>query len=117
VINGAHVIIYSHDAEADRAFIQDIRAYPYVDAGDGWLIFRSPPAEIAVHPTDDAPAGHELFLMCDDLETTVNDLTARGVQFARPVSDQRWGRLTAIQLPGGGEIGLYEPRHPTAYNL
>lgn len=116
MINGAHVIIHSHDAGADRAFIQDILAYPYVDAGDGWLIFKSPPAEIAVHPTDDAP-GHELFLMCDDLETTVNDLTARGVQFARPVSDQRWGRLTAIRLPGGGEIGLYEPRHPTAYNL
>jgi hypothetical protein len=117
VINGAHVIVYSQDPGADRAFIQDILAYPSVDAGDGWLIFKSPPAEIAVHPTDDGPAGHELFLMCDDLETTMNDLTARGVQFARPVSDERWGRLTAIRLPGGGEIGLYEPRHPTAYNL
>ncbi len=117
MINGAHVIIYSHDAGADRAFIRDILAYPYVDAGAGWLIFKSPPAEIAVHPSDDARVGHEFFLMCDDLEATMDDLSARGVEFAKPVSDERWGRLTAIQLPGGGEIGLYEPSHPTGHNL
>ena len=117
MINGAHVIIYSRNAEADRTFIQSLLADSYVDAGDGWLVFKAPPAEIAVHPSDDARVGHEFFLMCDDLEATMDDLSARGVEFAKPVSDQRWGRLTAIQLPGGGEIGLYEPSHPTAHSL
>jgi len=116
MINGAHVIIHSRDAEADRVFIRDVLGYPNVDAGGGWLVFKAPPAEIAVHPTD-GPGTHELFLMCDDLEATMDDLSARGVEFATEVTDARWGRITAIRLPGGGELGLYEPRHPTAYDL
>jgi predicted enzyme related to lactoylglutathione lyase len=116
MINGAHIIIYSRDAEADRAFIRDVLEYPNVDAGGGWLIFKAPPAEIAVHPID-GPETHELYLMCDDLAATVNDLTAKGVEFAREVSDVPWGRITAIRFPGGGELGLYEPRHPTAFDL
>jgi catechol 2,3-dioxygenase-like lactoylglutathione lyase family enzyme len=118
VINGAHVIIYSRDAEADRAFLKDVLGYPHVDAGHGWLIFKLPPAEVAIHPTDEVESNrHELYLMCDDLEQTVVDLTSRGVEFTRPAEDQRWGILTAIRLPGGGELGLYQPRHPPAYDL
>ena len=116
MIMGAHVIISSRDAEADRSFIRDVLQFPNVDAGDGWLIFRAPPAEIAVHPTD-GPGTHELYLMCDDLAATMNELAAKGVEFAREVSEERWGRITAIRLPGGGELGLYEPRHPTAFDL
>lgn len=116
MITGAHVIIYSRDAEADRAFIRDVLGYPNVDAGGGWLIFKAPPTEIAVHPTDGSEI-HELFLMCDDLAATVNDLTAKGVELAQEVSEARWGRITSIRLPGGGELGLYEPRHPTAFDV
>ena len=112
MINGAHVIIYSADAEADRAFVRDVLGYESADAGGGWLIFALPPAELAVHPA--SPGGaHELYLMCDDIETTVSELVDKGVKFTKPVSDQRFGLLTAIKLPGGGEIGLYEPRHPS----
>ena len=118
MINGAHVIIYSRDAEADRAFLKDVLGYPHVDAGHGWLIFKLPPAEVAVHPSDEVESNkHELYLMCDDLEQTVADLTARGVEFTGPAEDQRWGILTSIRLPGCGELGLYQPRHPPAYDL
>jgi catechol 2,3-dioxygenase-like lactoylglutathione lyase family enzyme len=116
VINGAHVIVYSRDAEADRAFFRDVLEYPHVDAGGGWLVFRLPPAEIAVHPTD-GPESQELYLMCDDVDATVADLTAKGVEFTQPVTDARWGRLTRFRLPGGGEVGLYEPRHERATGL
>jgi catechol 2,3-dioxygenase-like lactoylglutathione lyase family enzyme len=116
MIVGAHVIIYSKDAEADRAFFRDVLGYPHVDAGGGWLIFRLPPGEMAVHPTG-GDAAHELYLMCDDVAATVADLAAKGVEPVRPVEDQGWGLLTAIRLPGGGELGLYQPRHPTAYDL
>ena len=116
MINGAHVIIYSRDAEADRAFFRDVLGYPHVDAGRGWLTFKLPPAEVAVHPVGERES-HELFLMCDDLEQTVADLTSRGVEFVRPPEDQGWGILTSIRLPGGGELGLYQPRHQTAYDL
>ncbi|WP_329315213.1 VOC family protein [Streptomyces sp. NBC_01262] len=116
MINGAHVIVYSRDAEADRAFFRDVLEYPHVDAGHGWLIFRLPPAEIAVHPTD-GPESQELYLMCDDVDATVADLTAKGVEFTQPVTDARWGRLTRFRLPGGGEVGLYEPRHERATGL
>ena len=84
-----------------------------MDAGAGWLIFALPPAELAAHPGE-GPGRHELYLMCDDIETTVRDLEHKGVEFARPVSDEGFGLLTAIRMPGGGELGLYEPRHPTA---
>jgi catechol 2,3-dioxygenase-like lactoylglutathione lyase family enzyme len=115
MINGAHVIVYSTDAEADRAFFRDVLGYPSVDAGHGWLIFKLPPAEVAVHPAE--AASHELLLMCDDLESTVAELTARGVEFVRPVERQRWGVLTSFRLPGGGEVGLYEPLHERAHDL
>ncbi|GID97549.1 VOC family protein [Amorphoplanes digitatis] len=112
MINGAHVIIYSRDAEADRDFFRDTLGYPHVDAGHGWLIFRLPPAEVAMHPADGEPA-HELYLMCDDLEATMAELSAKGVE-CTAVTEERWGVRTALRLPGGSELGLYEPRHPVA---
>jgi catechol 2,3-dioxygenase-like lactoylglutathione lyase family enzyme len=113
MINGAHVIIYSRDAEADRAFLRDTLGYDHVDAGHGWLIFRLPPAELAVHPAGGGQA-HELFLMCDDLAATMAGLAAKGAEFTLPVTEERWGRRTALRLPGGGELGLYQPSHPVA---
>ncbi len=115
MINGAHVIIHSHDAEADRAFFREVLDYPYVDAGADWLIFKLPPAEIAVHPIE-GPPSHELYLMCDDLDTTMDELAAKGGTLTA-VTEARWGRLTSLHLPGGGEVGLYEPRHPRATDL
>jgi len=114
MITGAHVIVYSRDADADRAFFRDVLEYPHVDAGEGWLIFK-PPGEVAVHPAEGAPS-HELYLMCDDVNATVEQLAAKGVSCG-PISDQGWGLLTSIGLPGGGELGLYEPRHPKATEL
>lgn len=113
MITGAHTILYSSDADADRAFLRDVLGFPHVDAGGGWLIFAAPPSELAVHPTDDAPR-HELMLMCDDVHATVAELAAKGVEFTSGVQELRWGRLTSLRLPGGGELGLYEPLHPTA---
>lgn len=114
MINGAHVIIHSRDAEADRAFFRDVLGYPHVDAGEGWLIFRLPPAEVAVHPSD-APS-HELYLMCEDVEATVMELADKGVDCAA-ITNAGWGLRTALRLPGGGELGLYQPRHATAHQL
>jgi catechol 2,3-dioxygenase-like lactoylglutathione lyase family enzyme len=116
VIRGAHVILYSTDAEADRAFLQDLLGLGQVDAGGGWLILQLPPAEVAVHPADTS-GSVELYLVCDDVDETVAELGARGVSLTEPVSDQGWGRLTGIRLPGGGTVGLYEARHPTAFDL
>jgi hypothetical protein len=115
MINGAHVILYSHDAEADRAFLRDVLDYPHVDAGAGWLIFKLPPAEIAVHPAD-GPSAQELYLMCDDLDATMTQLAGKGARFGA-VTEARWGRLTTLQLPSGAEIGMYEPWHPRATDL
>ena len=112
MITGVHAVIFTTDAEADRAFFRDVLELPAVDAGDGWLIFALPPAELAAHPADEG-SQHELYLMCDDVRATIDELTNKGVEFARPVGDEGFGLLTAIQLPGGGELGLYEPRHPT----
>jgi catechol 2,3-dioxygenase-like lactoylglutathione lyase family enzyme len=112
VIFGAHVILYTQDAEADRAFLRDVLGLKGVDAGGGWLIFALPPAEIAAHPADRG-GRYELSLMCDDIHATLRELRGKGVVVAREVSDERWGLLTAIRLPGGGELGLYEPRHPS----
>jgi catechol 2,3-dioxygenase-like lactoylglutathione lyase family enzyme len=111
MIDGLHAIVFTEDAEALRAFFRDVLEFPSVDAGGGWLIFGTPPAEIAAHPAETA-GRHELYLMCDDIEATVAELEAKGVEFTRPVSDEGFGRMTAIRLPGGGELGLYEPRHP-----
>ncbi len=115
-INGAHVILYSRDADADRAFIRDTLGFAGVDSGGGWLIFKLPPAEIAVHPTD-AEAKHEFYLMCDDIESLLAALTAKGVEVSRPISDEGWGLLASIRLPSGSDLPLYEPRHPVAYDL
>ena len=133
MINGSHVILFSRDPEADRAFFADVLGQPHVDAGGGWLIFKLPPAELAMHPSD-GPAGHELYFMCDDVEDTVRELRAQdqtnsaledtmrelhaqGVEFTQDISEERWGRLTRFRLPGGGEVGMYEPRHPRAIDL
>jgi hypothetical protein len=111
MVFGAHLILYSKDADADRRFLGETLGIRSVDAGHGWLIFAMPPAEAAVHPAE-AP-GAELYLMCDDLTAEVESLVARGVSCA-PVEDARWGSITKIALPGGGTIGLYQPRHPLA---
>ena len=116
MFSGAHVILYSQDAEADRAFVADVLGFPHVDAGHGWLIFKLPPAEIAVHPTDGAPQ-HEFYLMCDDLDAVLTTLAAAGVETTRPVSEARWGRLTAVRMPSGAELPLYQPLHPVAHSL
>jgi catechol 2,3-dioxygenase-like lactoylglutathione lyase family enzyme len=112
VINGVHAIIFTRDAEADRAFFRDVLNLPSVDAGGGWLIFALPPAELAAHPTD-GEARHELYLMCDDLRVTIEELSAKGVEFPNEISDEGFGLMTAFRLPGGSEIALYEPRHPS----
>lgn len=109
MINGAHVVLYSRDADADRAFLRDLIELPNVDIGDGWLIFGLPPSEVAVHPSDTG-GKHELYFMCEDVEVFVKAATAKGATCSG-VQDQGWGLLTAVTLPGGGEIGVYEPRH------
>ena len=109
MITGAHSIVYSPDADALRSFFRDVLGFPSVDAGGGWLIFGLPPAELAAHPAE--ASGSDLYLICDDLEATMADLRAKGVELG-PVSDQGWGRVTTIALPDGGELGLYQPRHP-----
>lgn len=110
MINGAHVVIYSKDAEADRAFFRDVLGFRWVDAGHGWLIFALPTAEAAFHPSDEN-GQHELYLMCDDLQEEVAALCSKGVGCA-DVVEARWGSITKIRLPGGGEVGLYQPKHP-----
>lgn len=115
MISGAHVIVYSRNAEADRAFLRDVLGFPSVDAGHGWLIFALPPAEAAFHPSD-VNGAHELYFMCDDLKAEMTALATKGVTCA-DVQEARWGSITKIQLPGGGEVGLYQPKHPTALGL
>ncbi|MGA8523499.1 MAG: VOC family protein [Candidatus Dormiibacterota bacterium] len=119
MITAAHAVLYADDPERARAFFRDVLEMPNVDIHGGWLIFKLPPAELGVHPAgESSPVGHhELFLMCDDIERTVADLTARGAEFSQPISTARFGRLSRIRIPGGGEIGLYQPSHPTAYDL
>lgn len=109
MINGAHVIIYSKDADADRAFFKNVLKFKHVDVGHGWLIFALPPSEVAVHPSDEN-AVHEFYLMCDDLDATMAQLKKSGVACDAPAA-QGWGRSTRVKLPGGGELGLYQPRH------
>ena len=115
MISGAHVIVYSKDAAADRAFFGDVLGLKSVDAGHGWLIFALPPAEAAFHPSDENGV-HELYFMCDDLKAEMASLAKRDVKCSE-VQEERWGSITKMRLPGGGKIGLYQPKHPTALNL
>jgi catechol 2,3-dioxygenase-like lactoylglutathione lyase family enzyme len=125
MIKGAHVLLYSSDPEADRAFFRDVLQFRAVDAGEGWLIFALPPAEAAFHPTDGdfvhRHGGHDLlgavlYLMCDDLSSAIESLEKRNVRCSS-ISRAPWGIATTVRLPSGGEIGLYQPAHPTALDL
>ena len=111
MIYGAHVVLYSADPDADRAFFSDVLEYPSVDAGHNWLIFRLPPAELAVHPAGEG-GGHELFLMCDDIGAFVRRMSELGVQCSEP-SIERWGSVTRLTLPSGRTLGVYQPSHPS----
>ena len=115
MISGAHVIVYTKDAEADRAFFRDVLGFKSVDAGHGWLIFALPLGEAAFHSSD-KNGPHELFFMCESLKTEIAALAKKGVHCSA-VQEERWGSITRIRLPGGGEIGLYQPKHPTALGL
>lgn len=122
MISGAHAIVFSPDADALRAFFRDVLGFDSVDAGGerlagidaggGWPIFALPPAELAVHPAAEA-GRHELYLMCDDIRATIRELEGRGVEISRPIGEESWGLVTAMRLPDGSELGLYEPRHPS----
>jgi catechol 2,3-dioxygenase-like lactoylglutathione lyase family enzyme len=113
VLSGAHVVVYSRNAEADRAFFRDVLGFRSVDAGHGWLIFAVPAAEVAFHPHDQNDK-HEMFFTCDDLKVQMAALQKKGVQVGK-ISEERWGARTTISLPGGGAIGLYEPKHPVTF--
>ncbi len=127
MIHGLHAIIYTADPDKARAFFRDTLGFKHVDAGRGWLIFGMPPAELAFHPAEDdnggaeasgeTPAMHQVYLMCDDVAATVEELKRKGVEFTRPIADHGWGLLTTMRIPGGGELGLYQPKHPTALGL
>ncbi len=110
------MILYSADAEADRAFLRDVIGLASVDSGGGWLIFQLPPSEVAVHPAETSGSA-ELYLVCDDIEATVTEFEECGVVFEGPVSDEGWGRLATVRLPGGGRLGVYQARHATAFDL
>jgi predicted enzyme related to lactoylglutathione lyase len=110
MISGVHAIIFTRDTDAVRAFLRDVLELPSVDAGEGWPIFALPPAELAAHPADGA-GHHELYLMCDDIEAAMSELERKGVEVSRPITEERWGRLTAITVPDGGELRLYQPKH------
>ena len=115
MISGAHVVIYTKNAEADRAFFRDVLGFPCVDAGQGWLIFALPAAEAAFHPAEQ-DGKHELYFLCTDLKTEMAALAAKGVKCSK-VREERWGSLTEMRLPGGGAIHLYQPKHPTSIGL
>ena len=115
MISGAHLVVYSKNVEADRAFFRDVLGFKCVDAGHGWLIFALPPAEAAFHPSDEN-GPHELYFLCDSLKAEMASLAKKGVTCSE-VEEARWGSLTKMRLPGGGEIGLYQPKHPTALAL
>jgi catechol 2,3-dioxygenase-like lactoylglutathione lyase family enzyme len=115
MISGAHVVVYTKDAEADRAFFRDVLSLPSVDAGHGWLIFALPPGEAAFHLSE-KNGPHELYFLCEDLKIEMAALTEKGVTCSA-VHEERWGSITKIRLPGGGEIGLYQPKHPNALDL
>ena len=109
MINGTHILLYTSNPDADRAFFRDVLAFRAVDAGHGWLIFALPPSELAVHPADENDQ-HELFLMCDDVHALIAELKTKSVKCS-PVDEQRWGSITRVTLPGGGKLGVYQPKH------
>ena len=111
MITGSHVIVESTDAEADREFVREVLGFDSVDAGGGWLIFALPAAELAFHPGENGR--HQLYLMCDDLDDALDDLKRKGAKVSDEVSEQPWGRLGSFRLPGGGELWIYEPHHPS----
>jgi catechol 2,3-dioxygenase-like lactoylglutathione lyase family enzyme len=112
VIAAAHVLVFAEDPEATRAFFRDVFGFDHVDAHGGWLIFKLPPAELGMHPAERGTSGtHELFFMCHDIERTVEELTAKGVEFVSPIEDQGFGLVTRMKVPGAGELQLYEPKH------
>ena len=113
MITGVHALLYTKDADAVRVFFRDVLGFAGVDAGHGWLIFALPPAELGIHPTDEDDYT-ELYLMCTDVRASVEELKGKGVEFTRPINDQGWGLVTTLKLPGGGKLGLYQPKHPTA---
>lgn len=116
MITAIHTLIYAPDAEKAREFFRDVLGFRHVDAGEGWLIFALPPAELGIHPEEGGENGrHEIYLMCDDVQSTVEMLTKKGVEFTRPIKDQGWGLVTTFKIPGGREMHLYQPRHATAY--
>jgi predicted enzyme related to lactoylglutathione lyase len=118
MITAVHTLVYANDPEQARAFFRDILGWPHVDAGGGWLIFRTGASELGVHPIDTSDAGHHLItLMCDDIHATVAELEVKGVEFTRPVRDDGFGLTTDFVVPGGGQMQLYEPRHPKAYDI
>jgi len=125
MITGSHFLLYSKDPEADRTFFRDVLEFPFIDVGEGWMIFAMPPAEAGIHPLEGEfsqnHAGHQLlgavlYLMCDDLDGMIASLNAKQIQCST-VETAGWGRATTIPLPSGGRIGMYQPRHPTAFNL
>jgi catechol 2,3-dioxygenase-like lactoylglutathione lyase family enzyme len=116
VIDAVHALLFADDAGAARAFLRDVLGLGSVDAGGGWLIFALPPAELAVHPTggNDRTAGeHQLYLMCHDIRRTAAELEARGVELTSPITEERFGMVTSLRVPGAGEVGLYQPAHPS----
>jgi catechol 2,3-dioxygenase-like lactoylglutathione lyase family enzyme len=114
MINAIHTMIFADDADKTRAFLRDVLKLDHVDAGEGWLIFALPPAEMGVHPVEGGEKPHHrLYLMCDDIHKTIADLKKKGVEFVGDVQDQGWGVLTSLRVPGAGEIALYQPRHPS----
>src|SRR3989442_13682332 len=114
MISGAHVLIYSHDAEADRAFFRDVLGLDSVDSGGGWLIFALPPTELAIHPTEEED-NHELYLLCEDIEATAKELERRTAPITRPFDEEGWGRVTGTTLPAGERMAPYKPNHPLAH--
>jgi catechol 2,3-dioxygenase-like lactoylglutathione lyase family enzyme len=113
MIAGMHAIIFCEDPERARAFFSEVLEFDSVDAGDGWLIFKAPPAELAMHPEPGGQTRHELYLMCHDIANTMQELRSKGVEFVGSVSEQRWGLVARFKVPGAGEIALYQPAHPS----
>jgi predicted enzyme related to lactoylglutathione lyase len=116
MINAVHMVLFSESPAADRNFLRDVLGLAHVDAGGDWLIFKLPPAEAGVHPGSGSD-GVQMYFLCDDVDATAAELTLAGVEVLQPVSQERWGRVTAIRLPGGAQVGLYQPLHPVAYEL